>query len=69
MQIQLKSLDFNKNMISPDVPCGYFALGTLPETCLKDIVFNFLMLDKKQLDNKIAESKNVNFDMKIKNAS
>ena len=36
--IQLKSPDLDKNMISPDVPCGHFALGTLSETCLKDVV-------------------------------
>ena len=31
--------DFDKNMILPHVPCGHFALSTLSETCLKDIVF------------------------------
>ena len=30
--------DFDKNMISPHVPCGHFALSTLSETCLKDAV-------------------------------
>ena len=34
----MKSPDFDKNIISPDVPCGHFALGTLSEACLKDVV-------------------------------
>ena len=37
-QMQLKSRDVDKRLILPDVPCEHFALGTLSETCLKDVV-------------------------------
>ena len=52
-------------MILPDVPCGHFALGTLSETYSK---VNFLtwVLDRKNWQN-LAKSKNVKFDMKIRN--
>ena len=29
---------FYKNVILPDVLCGHFALGTLSETCFKDVI-------------------------------
>ena len=42
-----------KNMISGDVPYGHFALGTLSETCLKDMVFdvNVRQQTYQNLDN------------------
>ena len=61
----MKSLDFDKNMILPDVPCGDFALDTLLETCFKDAAFD-VSSDNKQL-TRIRKSKNVNFYRKIKN--
>ena len=36
---QIEKFTFSKNMISPSVPCGDFALGHLSETCFKDDVF------------------------------
>ena len=35
-----ENLDFDEHIILPSVPCGYFALGTLSETCLKDNIFD-----------------------------
>ena len=43
----MKSPDFDKKIIVPDVPCGQFALGTLSETCLKDIVFEAKVRQQK----------------------
>ena len=63
-QIQLKSQDFDKNIILSDVPCGQFALGTLSQICLKDDVFDLTVRQQKL--TKWGKSKNFNIDMKIK---
>ena len=59
--------DFDKNMILPHVPCGHFALSTLPKTCLKDAVFDINVTSK--FHKKTAKFKNVKFDTKLKNVS
>ena len=51
-------------MISLDVPCGHFALGTLSETCLKDAGFDVNVKPKKILN--LAKSRNAKIDMAIK---
>ena len=43
----IDTLDFDKNTILPDVPCGHFAVGTLSETCFKDVVFEVNVRQQK----------------------
>ena len=57
--------DFDKNMILPHVPCGHFALSTLSETCLKDVVFEINVTSKFHKKN--VNIVNVKFETKIKN--
>ena len=58
----LKSQDFDKNMILPDVPCGHSAFGTLSETCFQYVVFKVNV--RRHTLTKIG--KYVKFDTKIK---
>ena len=57
MQNIIKIGDFDKNMMLPHVPCGHFALSTLSETCLKDVVFEINVasqIHKKQQHSKMS---------------
>ena len=58
---------WEKNVTLQDVTCGHLALGTLLETCFKDIVFevNVRQLKVTHNDNK----QNVKLEIKIKNLS
>ena len=49
----MKSQDFDKYLRLPDVLCGHFALGTLPETYFKDAVVK--VNSSQQLLTKISE--------------
>ena len=56
----LKSLDVEKNIISPDIPCGRFALSTLWEIIFKDSVFD--VNDRQQNSLTSSKSQEVKFD-------
>ena len=53
-----------KMMFSPGL-CGHFALGAFSKIYLKDVVFEMNVFANKK--NKLTKSKNLKFDIKIKN--